>query len=177
MIISSFIYLLMLVHVILTICNKSCCSKMLMLLRMMLKRMVGRVRMRRDVLSDSIVLEVMEARGRLIVHVSVHLLVTTLAHHRGSVRCQLSQILLLGHLSPLLVVRLALRVQAVPHGGHHLGDLAEAHVGVATLDAGLSVSEEESVGGDWLLRLIRISLLLSSGWFGFLDRQSVLEYL
>ena len=176
MIISSFIYLLMLmVHVILTICNKSCCSQLLMLLRMMLKRMVGRVRMRRDVLSDSIVLEMMEAWSRLIVHVSVHLLVTTLAHHRGSVRCQLSQILLLGHLSPLLVVRLALRVQAVPHGGHHLGDLAEAHVGVATLDAGLSVSEEESVGGDWLLRLIGISLLLSSGWFGFLDRQSVLE--
>ncbi len=38
-----------------------------------------------------------------------------LGHEVGAVRCQLLQVLLLGVLRPLLVRRLVVRVQVVPH--------------------------------------------------------------
>ena len=88
----------------------------------------------------------------------------------GAVGGQLAQVLLLGDLCPLLVVALGLGVQAVPQPRHHLAHLAEAHVGVAALDAGLPVPEEERVGGHRLLRLVRVPLLLPPRGFRLLHR-------
>lgn len=55
---------------------------------------------------------------------------------------------------------LLLLSQAVPHGGHDFGHIPEGGAGVLSLYGGLSVSEEERVGGHWLLWLIGVLFLL-----------------
>ena len=50
-----------------------------------------------------------------VAHVAVHVLPVSFRHDGSSVGGQLPQVVFLGQLSPLLVMRLALRVQRVPH--------------------------------------------------------------
>lgn len=55
---------------------------------------------------------------------------------------------------------LLLLSQAVPHGGHDFGHIPKGGTGVLSLDGGLSVSEEESIGRHGLLWLVGVLLLL-----------------
>ncbi len=84
----------------------------------------------------------------------------SLGHQIGPVSCQLLQIFLFGILSALLVSRLVIGIQIVPHRSHVFGNLAKAGIGIPGLDPSLHVSEEQGIGRDRLLRLIGISLLL-----------------
>ena len=59
--------------------------------------------------------------------------------------------------------------QAVPHGGHNLGDVSEGGVGILSLDGGLRVPEEERVGWDGFLRFVGVLLLLLLLRLGLLD--------
>lgn len=63
--------------------------------------------------------------------------------------------------------------EAVPHGGHYLGYLSKSSIGVGALDGCLGVSEEQSVGRNWLRGFVGVLLLLllgGLGLFGCLDR-------
>ena len=115
-----------------------------------------RVGVRRNVLAElCLVLQ----REVAVSHVAIHVLPVTLGHYGSSVGGQLPQVIFLGHLSSLLVVRLAISVQRVPHRRHHLGNFPEAEVGIMTLYIGLAISEEKSVGRDRLLWLVWVTLL------------------
>jgi len=84
----------------------------------------------------------------------------SVADEGGSVRGKLAKVFLLCQLRSLFIHRLALCVQVVPHRSNALGDISEAHVRSLALYARLTVSKEEGIGRDWLLRLIGVSLLL-----------------
>ncbi len=90
-----------------------------------------------------------------------------LRDHIGPVGGQGPQILLLGHLRPLLVGALALRVQRVPRRRHDLRHFAKISAGISHLDRGLRVAKEQGVSGHRLLRLVGIALLSPFGRFGF----------
>jgi len=90
-----------------------------------------------------------------------------LGDHIGPVGGQGPQILLLGHLRPLLVGALALRVQRVPRRRHDLRNLAKVGARISHLDRGLGVAKEKRVSGHRLLRLVGIALLSPFGRFGF----------
>ena len=100
--------------------------------------------MRRNVLAH---LSLVVYRGVIsISHVPIHVLSMSFRHDGSSIGGQLPQIIFFGQLSSLLVMSLAVSVQCVPHGSHHLGDFPEAEVWIMTLYIGLTISEEKSVG-------------------------------
>ena len=127
-IVASFIMQLihyLLVEIVLAIGDKSGGSRsnmrMLRLMRMLVRKVMTRMGMGRDVLSNARMAPSLHvvAAIRVAWHVaSIHFLAVTLGEAGGSVGGQLPQILLLGQLLTLLVVSLALRVKAIPESRH-----------------------------------------------------------